>query len=269
MSKKRILNATSVKKRNTMLSFSNTTTSGASQTNAVGGAYVNGNATGIFVFCPTAMDLNSDTGAPNLRINQAQRTATTCYMRGFAENLRIQTSSGLPWFHRRICFTSKGETFAVSTGDASATQLYNPFIETSNGFQRLMFNLNVNNSPQTIAAMWNVLFRGAQGVDWNDIILAPLDTSRVTVKFDKTWTIRSGNANGTVAERKLWHGMNKNIVYDDDESGAGETTAKFSVDSKAGMGDYYVIDIISPGSGGTPSDQLLIVPNSTLYWHEK
>lgn len=63
--------------------------------------------------------------------------------------------------------------------------------------------------------------------------------------------------------------MNQNLVYDDDEAGAAEVTNRFSVDSKAGMGDYYIYDLFSPGTGGTSTDQIVIVPNSTLYWHEK
>jgi hypothetical protein len=117
--------------------------------------------------------------------------------------------------------------------------------------------------------MWGLLYKGLAGKDWDDLIVAPVDTSRISVKFDKTWTIQSGNSNGVVRERKLWHPMNKNIVYDDDENGDVEQASYFSVDSKAGMGDYYVVDIIQPGTGATSSDLLQISTNSTLYWHEK
>lgn len=63
--------------------------------------------------------------------------------------------------------------------------------------------------------------------------------------------------------------MNKNLVYDDDESGEQEQGAYTSVDSKAGMGDYYVLDLVQSGTGGSTSDLFLITANSTLYWHEK
>jgi len=63
--------------------------------------------------------------------------------------------------------------------------------------------------------------------------------------------------------------MNKNLVYDDDESGDNETTNYYSVDSRAGMGDYYIYDIITPGAGGVASDQILLTSNASLYWHEK
>lgn len=63
--------------------------------------------------------------------------------------------------------------------------------------------------------------------------------------------------------------MNHNLVYDDDESGVAEASGHLSVSSKAGMGDYYIMDIFSAGLGAGASDLLNIYANSTLYWHEK
>lgn len=63
--------------------------------------------------------------------------------------------------------------------------------------------------------------------------------------------------------------MRHNLVYDDDEAGSGESTSVYSVDNKQGMGDYFVVDIIQAGIGGTSSDLLSINATSTLYWHEK
>lgn len=268
MTKKRILNVTSRKKKDTMLTTSNTSNTGAQQTIAVGSGYVAGNNAGYFLWAATARDLIPGTGGTLAAIsNEANRTATTCFMRGLSEHVRIQTSSGLLWFHRRICFTYKGDDpFNTGFSDVGANQL---FSETSNGTSRLFFNNNINNTPNFQNNAHSTLFRGTQGNDWNDILTATVDTRRVTLKFDKTWTMQSGNAQGLVRERKLWHPMNKNLVYDDDESALGETTNNFSVGGKQGMGDYYVYDIIIPGTGGTASDLLQINSSSTLYWHEK
>lgn len=63
--------------------------------------------------------------------------------------------------------------------------------------------------------------------------------------------------------------MNKNIVYDDDESAITETPDFYSVDSKAGMGDYYIMDIIQPGTGGSSTDLFRMEITASLYWHEK
>lgn len=268
MSKKRILNLTSTKKRNGMLTYSNTLSTGASRTVDVGPAYVNGVGSGFFLWNATAQDLSHLGGGDNTASQMAARTATTCYMRGLSENVRIQTSSGLPWFWRRICFTAKGP-LAPQSGADSPTQAPRTYQDTSNGIQRLFFNIDVNNTPNSKNNLDAVIFKGAKGVDWNDFIVAPVDTSRVTLKYDKTRTLKSGNANGTVHEAKLWHKMNHNLVYDDDETGDVESTSYFSTIAKPGMGDYYVLDIISAGTGGTSTDAILIQANSTLYWHEK
>lgn len=218
------------------------------------------------MYSPTAQTLD----AQSTIANQATRTATTCYVRGLSEHLRIQTSSGVPWFHRRVCFTLKGPNpFQVASLIDTPTQPYSPYLDTSNGIERPWLNTQVNAMSTTQTNMWGLLYKGVAGKDWDDLIVAPLDTSRISVKFDKTWTMQSGNSNGVVRERKLWHSMNKNIVYDDDESGDIETGSYFSVDSKAGMGDYYVVDIIQPGTGATSSDLLQISTSSTMYWHEK
>lgn len=268
MSTKRILNVSSSKKRNGMLSWTNTTSTGTSQSVAKGGTTVNASTGAFFVFCPTAQNLTVSGVGPNNPVNNAQRTSQTCYMRGFSENLRIQTSTSIPWFHRRVCFTIKSLSFqlGVATG---AVQPYKPYVDTVNGIERLWFNTLVNNMGSDVAGMQSIMFKGAIGQDWDDLIVAPLDPGRIDIKYDKTWTIKTGNSNGAVVERKMWHKMNKNLRYDDDEQGEGEVDAYFSTDSKLGMGDYYIVDIIQSGLGGTASDLMAINANSTLYWHEK
>lgn len=264
---KSILNKTSRKKREVMLSYSNTDSAGASQPIAASTAFVNGNATGFFVFCPTARDLTL--GGAHTITQESMRTSQTCFQRGFSEHLRIQTSSGIPWFHRRICFTTRGGS-AFNTGlDLAPVQPYGPYVDTINGMERLWLNQTVNLQPLTTAAQTDTLFRGKVNKDWNDIILAPVDTTRVSLKFDKTWCIKSGNASGTIAERKLWHGMGKNLVFDDDQNGEIQDSSHYSVDSKAGMGDYYIVDIFTSGLGATSSDKINVYSNATMYWHEK
>lgn len=272
-SKKTLLNVTSRKKRNGMLTWSNTSPTGASQTIARNTAFVNGTQNATFLWQATAMDLAavSDSGRGNLFVNVAERTSMTCFMRGLSEHIRIQTSSGLPWFHRRICFCSRGISpfNSLVSGDTPVQGGTTTFSDTSVGMERLWANQGVNTVPNTIAAQQEVLFKGAFNTDWNDPIVAPVDTTRVDLKYDKTWVIRSGNASGTLVERKLWHPMNKNLVYNDDESGENDATSYYSTASKQGMGDYYVYDIIQPGIGGTAADLFNIFSNSTLYWHEK
>nr|UBJ26252.1 capsid protein [Giant panda feces-associated gemycircularvirus] len=273
-----LLNVTSRKKRNTMLSWTNTTGSGALGAVIQSPLVVAGSTSGATLawveFVPTAMDL-TDTGS-NLNSTSAQavRTSTNCFMRGFAENIRIETSSPNPWFHRRFCFTSKAlDIINLSTKDTPGTDrsiVASGSIETSNGWQRLAANMALDTQmSDTYLRHRNLIFKGSQGVDWDDFITAPLDTSRIDVKYDKTWIYRSGNQQGILKETKIWHPMNKSLVYDDDENGAGENTSAYSVSDKRGMGDYHIVDLFSQGSSGGTSDLIKVRYTSTLYWHER
>lgn len=272
MTKKRILNVSSRKKRNVMLTISNTT-DGPSPTNfAVAPLTVSAaNGTQTSLWLATAANLIAPNGTSRSVTQEASRTATTCYMRGLSEHIRVYTTSGLPWFWRRICFTSKGtDPFQGPDEDDTPTLQSLPwFDDNARGMERLFLNQNINNMPETIGQQQAVIFKGALGVDWSDPIIAHADTSRISVKFDKTWTIKSGNAVGTHTEKKLWHPMNHNLVYDDDQSGEDQISQYISTTSKAGMGDYYIYDIFSPLPGGQDGDRLIIRANSTLYWHEK
>lgn len=253
-----------------MLSFSNTAGNGSSQNVAAGALNVVG-TTGfaMSVFCPTARSLVT-AGTLNSIVDTADRTSSTCYMRGYKENLRIQTSSPLPWLWRRVCFTTKGPSFnGPIAQDSAPTQAYKPYVDTSIGMSRQWFNLNVNNNPNLVAFMLEVMFKGRNGQDWNDVITAKLDTARISVMSDVTTPIRTGNSNGHFSERKLWYPMNKNVVFDDDEVGAAENPTYFSTDAKPGMGDYYIIDFLVPGLGGTSSDVINLNCTATMYWHEK
>lgn len=183
-------------------------------------------------------------------------------MRGLKENIEIQTSTGLPWQWRRITFTFKGLAQYIG---------FSGVVENSNGFARYLYNINSGSSTDTqiLNTLQALLFKGASQADWNDFRTAPTDNSRVTIKSDVTRIISSGNASGKLKLYKTWSPMNANLVYDDDEVGGGKSTSVFSVQSKQGMGDYWVVDYFQPGLGGTTSDQLSYAPTSTLYWHEK
>lgn len=259
MPQKRILNITSTKKRDNMLGYSNSTAAAQTGSTTYVGqpAVVTGNnLNAAFLWCATARAASDGTslGTP---MEQATRTATTCFMRGVKERIEIQCSNGVPWQWRRICFTVKSLFLSVSSS-------FNVRILTSNGYARVM-----NQVPNPGTQLYPMLFKGLNSSDWNDAMIAPVDTTRVTVKYDKTLTIASGNEDGCIRAYSRWHAMNKNLVYDDDELGAGEVTNDFSVTSKAGMGDYYIVDIFRARIGAAATDQLSINPQATLYWHEK
>nr|QJB18717.1 MAG: capsid protein [Genomoviridae sp.] len=266
-SNKRILNITSIKKRDTMLAFYQNSSTinpqpGGYTLQGTGGGN-GGNAT-ILLWCATARDNTVGTGgALGNRFTPSTRTATTCYMRGLAENVELSTNTGVPWQWRRICFTFR------DPGSLSTTHSF--FNEAGGGYSRLLYNVTSGSTPDTanLNNLRSLIFRGELGTDWSNYLTAPVDNTRVTIKMDKTRNISSGNQNGKLVHQKLWMPMNKNLVYDDDENGGSETARFLSVGGKAGMGDYYVMDIFIAGIGAVSSDNLLFNPQATLYWHEK
>lgn len=254
-----------------MMSLTNTTASGAGNASVIAGAtYVKGDTNGQYWFCPTARLPSIKSGPAGSMINQATRTSTTCFMRGFQESLRIQTSSSIPWFHRRIAFCSKDPVFRqYSSLDTPVNPVSVSNQNVSRGYTRVWINNAVNNSPNTETARLGVIFRGSEGLDWDNVATARLDGRRIDIKYDKTTIIRSGNERGTVVTRKYWHSMNKNLVYDDDEIADVTEGFQFSARDKRGMGDFFVYDIFIVGTGGGASDLLKIDSTSTLYWHER
>lgn len=272
MTIKSLLNKTSRKKRDTMLTWTNTQPSGANigqaQATAPGPFTVTGANVGVSLWCATARDLSTFSGPAGSVAQEAMRTATTCYMRGLKENIKISTNSGVGWMWRRICFKLRTAAIYSTAGDTPSFP-FNPYVDTSSGIGRQYFNMTINNQGTQFANFKEILFKGLEGSDWNDILIAPVDTRRVDLCYDKYRKITSGNNVGQLRDYKLWHSMNKNLAYADDESGETETTRYFSVSDKRGMGDYYVVDIIVPNPGSSVSDIMFMSSTATLYWHEK
>lgn len=118
-------------------------------------------------------------------------------------------------------------------------------------------------------ALIGLIFKGNAGVDWANYFSAPIDTTLVTLKYDKTTSIASGNTNGVQRVYRRWHPMNKNLVYADEEIGDLDIPAGGSTRAKKGMGDYYVIDMFVSAQPQSDASALGFAPEATLYWHEK
>ncbi|UBQ66225.1 Cap protein [egret CRESS-DNA virus] len=264
MSRKGLLNATSTKKQDTMLAWSNTNSAGGQQTIAARQVTVKGDTGYWGIFNATARDLEAAAG----KRDRASRSATTCFAVGIREQLRIQTGSALPWLWRRICFTYKGDALTDVDTDTPTSAFYG-YVDTTNGLQRAWVNSYINNEPGRLARQQGLIFQGTASVDWNNPITAKVDTTRVSLKYDQTRALHTGNSSGYFKVHKVWHGMYKNIVYGDEERGALENSVYVSTESKAGMGDYYIVDIFQPGVGGATGDLLAVDSSSTYYWHEK
>lgn len=246
----------------TMLGYTNVTAAAPIGGNVFqqGPAEMLGNNTYIFPWICTARPamLNGQKGDA---INAAMRTKTTCYMRGLKETITLVTNTGAPWLWRRILFTLKGDELNLFTGHNFTWWRATP----ENGIVRSINN--VYSEVTALGPLLDLIFDGAEHVDWSDVFNAKTDQKRISVMYDKTIPINAGNGQGTIRNVKRWHGMNKNLEYEDDEYGNVEVTSPYSTKSNRGMGDCYVVDFFI--GAGTASDKLRFSVESKLYWHEK
>jgi len=248
LTRRRILNITSKKKQDNMLPYT-TNPDGSGGTPTSFGVPQTG---GFFLWCATARDRVSSQGDANAG---SLRESDTVFMRGLKERIILTPNTPVSWMWRRITFTVKGSNFGPIANS----------IETSRGWNRLLVN---SNNSTTSLGITTFVFDGAQNVDWFDTMTAKVDTQRVTLMSDKTRVIGSGNQLGRFHRYKYWYPMNKNFIYANDENGETESTETYHATGKAGMGDYYVLDIFKCADTGN-THILDFNPEATLYWHEK
>lgn len=215
-------------------------------------------ATTMCVWTPTARQLG-DASTAALKSAEAARSATTCYMRGLSESVELNTNSGASWEWRRICFRCKIPGVVVAYNDSTY------------GYARYWLQLTGSNSTGDTTQWQNsrdLVFKGIWNVDYDNLMTAAVDTRQVDLSYDKTMRIGSGNVNGVLLRQKRWHGMNKNLVYADEEKGSSEGTSAFSVQDKQGMGDYHIMDLFKCQTQNA-GDSIAVSSCTTLYWHEK
>lgn len=216
----------------------------------------------------SAEDGSSRNGAPVLYA-EATRTATTCFMRGLSETIHLETSSSRPWKWRRVCLVTHDRLFGTPITQ-NLPLGYEGNLLTSDGYTRPWYNMvMLTNDGGKTNQIYDMIFSGTQNSDWDNIMTAKLDTRTVTVKYDKTRVLYSGNDSGIMRTFKHWHPMGKNLVYDDEQYGGGEISATQSTTNKAGMGNYIVLDFFQCQAAGTPDDIIKIDSQTCLYWHEK
>lgn len=212
----------------------------------------------VSIWCATARQpIDTPTGGAGFPIEESTRTATTCFMKGLAMNDTVIINNTDPWYWRRILFRMKTKDIVNATTSAN----YPLYLETSIGYSRVH-----NFDSPSVAPAESFLFRGIQGTDWQQRLIAFIDTRRVDLVSDKTIIINS-EGGPTVRRTKTYTPLNKNFVYDDDENGGQENSNAFSVMDKQGMGDLYVYDLF--GSYTATTGQLSWTSEATLYWHEK
>lgn len=254
MSRKRLLNITSEKKRDNMVPVSATPTG----TNATAGGYVVAGGT------PTLLIWNATyrqriAADPN---GTMTRSGDTCFIRGLREMISIRTNASgtagaASWLWRRILFTAKGLYQVLGTSQ--------DYLYTSSGYTRFLANFNGTAFGTTLTEL---LFQGTYNTDWVDLTTAKTDSSRLTVLYDHVTRLTPQTAGSAYWTYKRWHAINKNLIYNNEENGATETNSGYSTIGKPGCGDVYVVDIFQCATQSA-NDQLYFSPEATLYWHEK
>lgn len=262
MSRRRILNVASKKKQDNMLSWRPTDAGNPAGAGAPGDLVVLANDTiTTTLFSPTARRL--DITSP-FKDEPSARTQSQTYARGYKEVSTYRVVGGAPFRHRRIVFALKGLPNYLR--DLSAG-LFTPdfyFAEFATvGNVRMLTPLSATFS--TIIA--GHLFRGFQGRDWQSPFNAKVDTTRVSLISDHTTVFNPPNESGVNRVIKKWYPLNKNLLYDDDENGETVTGNPFSVTSKPGMGDCYIIDFYQ--STASKDASLLVNHEGTYYFHER
>jgi len=195
------------------------------------------------------------------------RNTSTCYIRGYKEKLNITIGGGGTWSWRRIVFYYKGPLLRNAYSDTGAGEQYDTLGSGAGGIPQRAIG-PISNAVQSIIE--GILFAGSGSQDWNDSFRASVDTSRVTLHSDKIKSFNPSNESGRVHNANYWYPVNKNIVYDDDESGQSRVSSPYSVSSKAGCGDLYVYDLVrleTPATTGEASFKFW--PEASFYWHEK
>nr|QXN75648.1 MAG: capsid protein [Genomoviridae sp.] len=268
-SRRRILNMTSVKKRDNMLSM--VATPGQARP-AMGSVTTNSGFASLFV--PTARWL-----APANDMGESMRQRQTTFAVGYKERLQVDISGGGVWKWRRVVFAYKGGE-SLWTGDFPGDWT-EPFF--SKGVKPdpddplpvapdMVRLIGQPTKPQH-NAIRDLLWDGHEGVDWTSEFTAKVDTKRVRLISDKTFTFNPGNESGLSRSYNFWYPLRKNIVYHDDEFGGSNfgRGSPISVQSRIGLGDVYIYDVayVVVPSSGTKVAQMQFNPEGTYYWHER
>lgn len=246
-----------------MVAWSNITINPKPQPFAAGAAYLTGDRQYIIPWVATGRPLVGSDNTNNTVAEAAARTATEIYARGVLEKIQLQTLTSQPWQWRRVCFQYRLRDIlnTQNTDTPLVTQT------AAAGITRTLFDALQNGTmAQTLL---RVLFQGQQSIDWASFFTAKVDTRNVTLLYDKTRVLNSGNSNGMIRNVKMWHPMNKTLRYGDDETGNDETSSFFCTPANYGMGDYYIVDFFSAGPNAASGDILKFEPEATLYWHER
>lgn len=255
MTSRRVRDIASRKKYDTIFGATTNDVQSTGQANIFAG-------TNYFMWCPTWRQRRTASTDEHVRANQE------VFMRGIKD--RIMVSATFSLIHRRVCFWSHRRI-----DDARPFVFDNPDVIDAPSYQRR--NL-VALYPNLDEEIFEYLFKGTVGFDYSENSRwdTPLDNKRVKVVYDKQYNITpnyaapDGAQFGKTLTRKLWHPINRKVLYDDDEEGADVNGSGWSAQTPESLGNFYVLDIFSTGQyiEGSTDQVGTYMPESTTYWHE-
>lgn len=252
MGSRRILNLTSVKKKDTMMPALVATDGSVSPTPTVS------------VNLP-ANSYVSWTQAISYRERQSVMTAPArnlrdIYLKGFAETLRIDTNSPNPIMVRRLVVSAPVRidlTGGITGNDTQPTHV------VDNGTHFIGLGVGTKNID-----LYETLFEGSSTRDWQDVFIAKIDNRRWRVHSDKTFQVRSGNTGDAFRQMKFWDPINKKVQYDDEERGNDIYGSGWTTTSTQGhQQNVYCIYIWYNQMSAAINPQ--ITQQRTMYWHER
>lgn len=214
------------------------------------------NQAGALIFCPTYRFLETD-ATGSVTQSASARQSQYCYYRGVKETILFTVSGPAPVRWRRIVFETQQSVMAAS--------FYTSVIPGVGGRARPMSNLA---GAAEFVTLTELIFKGVQTADWNNIFDAKIDTQRIKIHSDKSRVLNPGNASGKTTIHKQWTALNKTLIYGDDELGDDEVTNPFCASTNKTLGNIFIVDFFEPTIGGTGT-QINFNPQTTVYWHEK
>lgn len=252
MTRRRILNVSTRKKTDTMLTGIGAPDTGIPLTQSLMNA---ANPTQYFISCMTFMARAPGAEDHTRRSNQI-------FYKGWVDNYRIYIGGGAGWVWRRIVFSS---TERIEEAELPAN--------ITNGYMRGLNKANLPDNPPPDEWL-EQLFVGRRTLDWTDVMTAAIDRQRTTVHSDILRRMNPGNDSGKEVSSRLWTPVGRNLRYDDDEY-ADEVKPPAAQDSspwvsrKGGSpGNVYVVDFFD-SMAEDAAESLALRIESKRYWHER
>lgn len=271
VTRRRILNITSQKKRDNMLQVWQPSLLPGERIRTEGGPVSITAVSGpnwIFLWHATGRTNQNVPGVYGDKNDISTRTAQNCFIRGLKESYHWDGSDSYPFIHRRIVFSFYGTELVRDRTSAEQGRYFEN--NDLHGYTRSTTIVqNGSNTPGNWPRnnLVDLVYAGTEDIDWFDLTTAKTDNKRVRIISDKRRTMISHNDQSVFRVNKTWTPINKTLMYNDEENAGGRNMSHYSADTRASVGDIYVMDVVQLPVNFSATITMNI--QSTLYWHER